>query len=152
MSRRLAGLVAGLIFLSLSSCDGYATGVSIKRADSLATSADKYVLPDADLRELRMRGMEGDPAAALAVAEHYANVNSTSGREAGFWWQIAAENGEADGMQMHGVRLWREGGREKCARAVFWLKRAITVRKDARFVQLVEGTIGEITSDARTCK
>ncbi|WP_386341855.1 hypothetical protein O4D10_09520 [Xanthomonas citri pv. citri] len=65
------------------------------------------------------KALSGDGAMAVAIGNEFANANHLT--EARFWYQIAAENGNAIGMNNFAILLEELD----CHRANYWLAKAV---------------------------
>lgn len=102
-------------------------------AETLATSDEPIVdiavassasLTDEDLEEYSRAASSGDGHAAYLVVVHY-EMAALDRRNGEYWSQIAAENGDADGMVSYASYLMDVADRDRCRRAIFWVKRAV---------------------------
>lgn len=103
-----------------------------------ASTSDALVIMDnSKLAKYKIRAMQGDLFAAVAVANHhsvslnplhYTNKDSYTRAETarlhaqGYWLAIAAENDVISSRELS-HHLASEGGTANCYRAIFWLKK-----------------------------
>jgi hypothetical protein len=97
--------------------------ISDEPIDEIAVVAPAS-LTEQDLVKYSRAALDGDGQAAYLVVVHYemAALDRCNGE---YWSQIAAENGDVDGMVNYARRLMDVADRDRCRRAVFWVKRAV---------------------------
>jgi len=87
-----------------------------------AASASSATL-DCDIRCKIQRALNGDPTAALAVAEE--SKKTQTHQVMVYWYQIAAENGSPEGQDTYANILASESTeKDGCLRALFWFEKA----------------------------
>jgi hypothetical protein len=77
------------------------------------------------------KAADGDPIAAEKVASYYAFVDPKN-KDTEFWIRIAIENGSALWIDLYAQSLVREGGIDRCRRALYFMRRAIELEPDRR--------------------
>lgn len=102
------------------------------------------VLTERDLRRQSLAALEGDTAAAINVMVHYQEAEHDH-RNAEYWAQIAAENGDVYGIFHYTDMLLDISSRDRCYRAQFWLKRAIGIdgRKEEQWISSLESRLAQ---------
>ena len=91
--------------------------------DSISGAAPAH-LTDDDLTDYSRAALSGDGHAAYLVVVHY-EMAALDRRNGEYWSQIAAENGDVDGMVNYASYLMDVADRDRCHRAIFWVKRAV---------------------------
>jgi hypothetical protein len=97
--------------------------ISDEPIDEIAGVAPASLAEEA-LEKYSRAALDGDGRAAYLVVVHY-EMAALDRRNGEYWSQIAAENGDVDGMVNYARRLMDVADRDRCRRAIFWLKRAV---------------------------
>jgi hypothetical protein len=75
------------------------------------------------------KAADGDPIAADKVASYYAFADPKN-KDTDFWIRVAIENGSTSWIDLYAQNLVREGGADRCRRALYWMRRAIELEPD----------------------
>jgi hypothetical protein len=82
----------------------------------------RFIIPYADLDDLKHAAVQGSPDAALRLANYYQMI-LVDPVQAEYWFGIAAENGSIVGMYNLAHALRRSNDTTKHARARYWFGR-----------------------------
>jgi TPR repeat protein len=83
----------------------------------------KYQIPKHELAAVRAAALDGSGDAAQRLYKHYSML-ALDEKEAFFWAQISAENGNPQGQHAYGIMLLQDKSDESRARAVYWIRLA----------------------------
>jgi hypothetical protein len=98
--------------------------------------ASVAALTENQLKERSMAALDGDAGAAVQVMMYY-QMWMLDRRNAEYWAQIAAENGDWVAMAGYASYLMDFVDPERCRRAAYWIKRALAVAPEER-IRLTE--------------
>lgn len=117
---------------------GILFSISITTADSAFAVAGRS-LSDVEVARAKASALSGNGNDAQALSAHFAIAGDTE--ETNYWFRIAVENEDPYAMQEFAAKLWMKGGERNCARARFFIDKAVVAAsaaatRDARFLEL----------------
>jgi len=118
MKRKLAVALIGCVAALVSHA-----GTSIDDGEDDEFLPGVYQIPTENVAATRKEALEGSPDAAQRLYDYYA-MYLLDRKEAIYWAQISAENGNPAGQHAYGSRLLKLGDEESKMRALYWLRRA----------------------------
>jgi TPR repeat protein len=83
----------------------------------------KYQIPKHELAAVRAAALDGSGDSAQRLYKHF-SMFALDEKEAFFWAQISAENGNPQGQHAYGFMLLQQKSEKSRARAVYWIRLA----------------------------